>query len=172
MSTRVSWKCNRSERLIMIPSSYSSPSSGCSSCSVANSGATAISGMSMGSSTSAGSGCGLWGSFGHVGQTLAPLDGAKVRALSDQPISRIAFNPFLSQNMSDEKRERQASSLRVLCSPVVHSIPEFLNLPPYNLGNGAPETSIELIQSTEEQIPPLCLVPQRTHVPIQHHVNE
>jgi hypothetical protein len=38
-----------------------------------------------------------------VGQTPAPLDGAKVWALSDQPVSKIAFNPFLSQNMSDEK---------------------------------------------------------------------
>jgi hypothetical protein len=107
-----------------------------------------------------------------VGQTLAPLDGAKVWVLSDRPVNRIAFNPFLSQNMSDEKRERQAPGLRVLCSPVVHSIPEFQNLPLYNLRNGAPETFMERIQSTEEQIPPLCLVPQRTHVPIQHHVNE
>jgi hypothetical protein len=107
-----------------------------------------------------------------VGQTLAPLDGAKVWALSDRPVSRTTFNPFLSQNMSDEKRERQTPGLRVLSSPMVHSIPEFLNLPPYNLGNGASETSMEHIQSTEEKVPPLCLVPQRTHVPIQHHVDE
>jgi hypothetical protein len=171
MSTRVSWKCNRSKRLIMIPSSYSSPSSGCSSCS-----GKLWRSYHLRNVHGLWHRCGLWlwlwGSSGHVGQTLAPLDGAKVWALSDQPVSRIAFNPFLSQNMSDKKRERQAPGLCVVCSPVMHSIPEFLNLPPYNLGNGAPETSMECIPSTEEQIPPLCLVPQRTHVPIQHHVNE
>jgi hypothetical protein len=85
-----------------------------------------------------------------MGQTLAPLDRAKVWALSDRHVSRIAFNPFLPQNMSGEKRERQAPGLRVLHSPMVHSIPEFLNLPPYDLGNGAPETPMERIQSTEE----------------------
>jgi hypothetical protein len=107
-----------------------------------------------------------------MGKTLAPLDRAKVWALSDRPVSRIASNPFLPQNMSDKKRERQAPGLRVFCSPVVHSIPKLLNLPPYDLGNGALETSMERIQSAEEQIPPLCLVPQRTHVPIKHHVYE
>jgi hypothetical protein len=61
MSTRVSWKCNRSERLSMI---HSSSSSGCSSCSASLCGSnaisysSAISGMSMGSSSSAGSGSG------------------------------------------------------------------------------------------------------------------
>jgi hypothetical protein len=145
MSTRVSWKCNRSERLITIPFSYSSPSSGCSSCSAAVSGV----GCHLRNVHRLWHWCGLWlwlwGSSGHVGQTLAPLDGAKVWALSDRPVNRIAFNPFLSQNMSDEKRERQAPGLRVLCSPVVHSIPEFMNLPPYNLGNGALEASMERI---------------------------
>jgi hypothetical protein len=105
-----------------------------------------------------------------MGKTLAPLDRAKVWALNDGPVSRFAFNPFFPQNVSDKKRERQTPGLRVLCSPVVHSIPEFLNLPPYDLGDGSPETAMERIQCTEEQIPPLCLVPQRTHVPIKHHV--
>jgi hypothetical protein len=72
-----------------------------------------------------------------MGKTLTPLDRAKVWALSDGPVSRSAFNPFLPQNVSDKKRERQTPGLRVLCSPVVYSIPEFLNLPPYDLGDGA-----------------------------------
>jgi hypothetical protein len=54
-----------------------------------------------------------------------PLDGAKVWAFSDWPVLWCAFDPFLSQNVSDEKRERQTPGLRVLCSPMVHSIPEF-----------------------------------------------
>jgi hypothetical protein len=93
-----------------------------------------------------------------VGQTLVPLDAAKIWALSDQPVCRTTFNPFLSQNVSDEKRERQTPGLRVLSPPMVHSFPEFLNLSPYDLGDGAPETSMERIESTEEQVPPLCLV--------------
>jgi hypothetical protein len=156
----------------MIPSSCSSRSPGCFSCSAALSGSAAISGMSMGFGTGAGSGCGCGAALGMWDRLWRHWMGPKYGLSVIGPSSRIAFNPFLSQNMSDEKRERQAPGLRVLCSPVVHSIPEFLNLPPYNLGNGAPETSMERIQSTEEQIPPLCLVPQRTHVPIQHHVNE
>jgi hypothetical protein len=61
MSTRVSWKCNKSERLSVIPSSYSS---GCSSCSASLSGSAAIiysatiSGMSMGSGSGVGFGAG------------------------------------------------------------------------------------------------------------------
>jgi hypothetical protein len=93
-----------------------------------------------------------------MGQTLVPLDAAEIWALSDRPVCSIAFNPFLSQNMSDEKRERQTPSLRVLNRPMVHSFPEFLNLLPYDPGNGAPETFVECIKSTEEQVPPLCLV--------------
>jgi hypothetical protein len=107
-----------------------------------------------------------------VGQTLVPLDAAKIWALSDRPVYSIAFNPFLSQNVSDEKRERQTPSLRVLSRPMVHSFLEFLNLSPYDLGNGAPETSVERIKSIEEQVLPLCLVSQRTHVLVQHHINE
>jgi hypothetical protein len=50
-----------------------------------------------------------------VGQTLVPLDAAaKIWALNDQPVCGVAFNPFLSQNVSDEKRERQTPGLRVL----------------------------------------------------------
>jgi hypothetical protein len=80
-----------------------------------------------------------------MGQTLVPLDSAEIWALSDRPVSRTAFNPFLSQNVSDEKRERQTLSPRVLSPPMVHSIPKFLNLPPYDLGNGAPKTYMECI---------------------------
>jgi hypothetical protein len=107
-----------------------------------------------------------------VGQTLVPLDAAEIWALSDRPICSISFNPFLSQNVSDEKRERHTPGLRVLSHPMVHSFPGFLNLSPYDLGNGAPKASVECIKSTEEQVPPLCLVSQRTHVPVQHHINE
>jgi hypothetical protein len=59
-----------------------------------------------------------------VGTTLVPLDAAKVWALSDWPVHSIAFNPLLSQYMSDEKRERQTPSLRVLGHSMVHSFPE------------------------------------------------
>jgi hypothetical protein len=74
--------------------------------------------------------------------------------------------------VSDEKRERQTPSLRVLSRLMVHSFPKFLNLTPNDLGNGAPETSVERIESIEENVPPLCLVSQRTHVPIEHHINK
>jgi hypothetical protein len=74
--------------------------------------------------------------------------------------------------VSDEKRERQTPSLRVLSHPMVHSFPEFLNLTPNDIGNGALETSVERIESTEKNVPPLCLVSQRTHVPIEHHINK
>jgi hypothetical protein len=107
-----------------------------------------------------------------VGTTLVPLDVVEVWALSDQPVCSIALDPFLSQYVSDEKRERQTPSPRVLSRLMVHSFPEFLNLLPYDLGNGTPETSVECIKSTEEHVPPLCLVSQRTHVPVQHHINE
>jgi hypothetical protein len=93
-----------------------------------------------------------------VGQTLVPLDAAEVWALSDWPIYSVAFNPFLSQNVSDKKRERQTPGLRVLSCLMVHSFPEFLTLSPYDLRNGAPETSMECIEGTEEQVPPLCLM--------------
>jgi hypothetical protein len=101
-----------------------------------------------------------------VGQTLAPLDAAKVWALSDRPVHWCAFDPFLSQNVSDEKRERQSPGLYVLSPPMMHCFTEFLNLSPNDLWYGALETSVERVEGTEEQILPLCLVSQRTHVPI------
>jgi hypothetical protein len=107
-----------------------------------------------------------------VGTTLVPLDAAEVWALSDPPICSIAFNSLLSQYVSDEKKERQTPSPRVLSHSMVHSFPEFVNLSPYDLGNGAPKASVERIEGTEENVPHLCLVPQRTHVPIKHHANE
>jgi hypothetical protein len=107
-----------------------------------------------------------------VGQALVPLDTAEIWALSDWPVCSVAFNPFLSQNVSDEKRKRQTPGLRVLSRPMVHSFLEFLNLLSYDLGNGAPETSVERIKSTEEHVPLLCLVSQRTHILVQHHINE
>jgi hypothetical protein len=107
-----------------------------------------------------------------VGTTLVPLDAAEMWALSDRPICSIAFNPFLSQYVSDEKRERQTPSPRVLGYLMVHSFPEFINLSPYDLRNGAPKAFVVHIEGTEENVPPLCLVPQRTHVPIQHHIYE
>jgi hypothetical protein len=107
-----------------------------------------------------------------VGQTLAPLDGAKAWAFSDRPVLWCAFDPFLSQYVSDEKRERQTPSLRVLSRPMVHSFPEFLNLTLNDLGNGALEAFMERIERTEEHVPPLCLVSQRTHIPIEHHINK
>jgi hypothetical protein len=152
----------------VIVSSYSSSSSGCSSYSAALSGSAAISCSAAISGMSMGFGSGS----GHVGQTLAPLDATEIWALSDRPVCSTAFYPFLSQNVSDEKRERQTPGLRVLSPLMVHSFPEFLNLSPYDLRNGAPETFVERIQSTEEQVPPLCLVSQRTHVPVQHHINK
>jgi hypothetical protein len=107
-----------------------------------------------------------------VGTTLVPLDSPEVWALSDRPVHCIAFDPLLSKNMSDEKQERQTSGLRVLRYSMVHSFPKFLNLSPYDLENGAPETSMERVEGTEKHVPPLCLVSQRTHVPVKHHVNE
>jgi hypothetical protein len=95
-----------------------------------------------------------------VGTTLVPLDASEVWGLSDRPVHSIAFNPFLSQYMSDEKRERQTPCPRVLSHLMVHSFPEFINLSPYDLGNGAPKTSMERIEGTEENVPPLCLVSQ------------
>ena len=78
-----------------------------------------------------------------MGTTLVPLDLAEVWALSDWPVRHIAFNPLLSKHMSDEKRERQTPSFRVLSYSMVHSFPEFVNLPPYDLGNGAPKAFVE-----------------------------
>jgi hypothetical protein len=79
----------------------------------------------------------------HVGTTLVPLDATEVWALSDCPVRSIAFNPLLSQYVIDEKRERQTPSLCVLGYSMVHSFLEFVNLSPYDLGNGAPEASVE-----------------------------
>jgi hypothetical protein len=107
-----------------------------------------------------------------VGTTLVPLDLPKVWALNDRPVRCIAFDPLLSKNMSDEKRERQTPGLRVLRYSMVHSFPKFLNLSPYDLGNGAPETSVERVKGIEKHVPPLCLVSQRTHVLVKHRVNE
>jgi hypothetical protein len=74
--------------------------------------------------------------------------------------------------VNDEKRERQTPSLRVLGPPMVHSFTKFLNLSPNDLRNGAPETSVERVEGTKENVPPLCLMSQRTHVPVQHHINK
>ena len=78
-----------------------------------------------------------------MGTTLTPLDSTEVWVLSDWPVSRVAFNPLLWKHVSDEKRERQTSSFRVLSYSMVHSFPEFVNLPPYDLENGAPKASVE-----------------------------
>jgi hypothetical protein len=153
MFTRVSWKCNKYEALSVIPSLYSSSSSSCSSysaalfgsvaisCSASLSGSAAISGMSMGSGSGFGSGAGA--SLGKWDKLwfhwMRPKYGLSVIG----PVYRIAFNPFLSQNVSDEKRERQTPGLRVLGPSMVHSFTELLNLAPYDLENGAPETSVE-----------------------------
>jgi hypothetical protein len=156
----------------VIVSSYSSSSSSCSSYSAALFGLAAISGMSMGSGSGSGSGSGAGAALGMWDKLwfhwMRPKYGLSVIG----PSSWCAFDPFLSQNVSDEKRERQTPGLRVLSHPMVHSFPEFLNLTPNDLQNGAPETFMERIEGTEEQVPPLCLVSQRTHVPIQHHINE
>jgi hypothetical protein len=68
---------------------------------------------------------------------------AKVWALSDRPVRWCASDPYLSQNVCDEKRERQSPHLRVLNPPMVHSFTEFLDLTPNNLRNGTPESSME-----------------------------
>jgi hypothetical protein len=78
-----------------------------------------------------------------VGQALAPLDGAKVWALSDRPVRWSASNPHLSQNVRGEKGERQSPRLCVLSPPMVYSLTEFLDLTPDNLRNGTPESSVE-----------------------------
>jgi hypothetical protein len=70
------------------------------------------------------------------------------------------------------RKGKGTPGLRVLSRPMVHSFPEFLNLMPNDLGNGALKTSVEHIEGIEEQVPPPCLVSQRTHIPIQHHINE
>jgi hypothetical protein len=93
-----------------------------------------------------------------VGTTLVPLDLAEAWVLSDWPVSRIAFNPLLSKHISDEKRERQTPSSSRLSNSVVHSLPKFIYLPPNDLGNGAPKTSMERVQSTKEQVSSLRLV--------------
>jgi hypothetical protein len=80
-----------------------------------------------------------------MGTTLVPLDSPELWMLSDWPVRRIAFNPLLPKHVSDEKRERQTLSFRVLSYSMVHSFPEFVNLPPYDLGNGAPKASVERI---------------------------
>jgi hypothetical protein len=85
----------------------------------------------------------LWCGSGHVGQTLVPLDGAKVWALSDRPVHWCASNPYLPQNVRDEKGERQSPCLRVLRPSMVYSLTEFLDLTPDNLRNGTPESSVE-----------------------------
>ena len=79
----------------------------------------------------------LWCCCGsrHVGTTLVPLDSVEAWALSDWPVCLIAFNPLLPKNVSDEKRERQTLSFCVLSYSMVHSFPEFVNLPLYDLGN-------------------------------------
>ena len=49
-----------------------------------------------------------------MGTTLVPLDSAEVWAFSDWPVSCVAFNPLLSKHVSDEERERETPSFRVL----------------------------------------------------------
>jgi hypothetical protein len=85
-----------------------------------------------------------------VGQTLAPLNEAKVWALSDWPVRWCAFDPFLSHYVSDEKRERQSPGLHVLSSLMMHSFTEFLDLTSDDLRNGAPESSMERVEGTKE----------------------
>jgi hypothetical protein len=101
-----------------------------------------------------------------VGTTLVSLDSAEAWALNDWPVRRIVFNPLLPKHASDEKRERQTPSSRVLSYSMVHSFLEFVNLPPYDLENGAPKALVERINGTEKYVLPLCLVSQRTHAPI------
>jgi hypothetical protein len=143
----------------VIVSSYSSSSSGCSSCSAALSQAqAAISGMSMGSGSGSGSGAlGMWDKLWF--HWMRPKYGLSVIG----PVHWCAFNPFLSQNVSDEKRERQTPGLRVLSRPMVHSFPEFLNLTPNDLGNGAPETSVERIWRALRNKSRLCVLCPKGH---------
>jgi hypothetical protein len=96
----------------------------------------------MGSGSNAGSGSGCSCDAGSDA-ALVPLDGAKVWALSDRPVHWCASNPHLSQNVCDEKGERQSPRLGVLRPPMVHSLTEFLDLTPDNLRNGTPESSME-----------------------------
>jgi hypothetical protein len=78
-----------------------------------------------------------------VGTTLISLDMPELWMLNDWPVRRIAFNPLLSKHMSDEKREKQTPCFCGLSYLVVHSFPEFINLPPYDLVNGAQKTLVE-----------------------------
>jgi hypothetical protein len=72
-----------------------------------------------------------------------PLDGAKVWALSDRPVRWCASDPYLPQNVRDEKGKRQSPRLCMLRPPMVYSLTEFLDLTLDNLRNGTPESSIE-----------------------------
>ena len=78
-----------------------------------------------------------------MGTTLVPLDLAEVWALSDWLVRRIAFNPLLSKNVSDEKRERQTPASGGVRSSLVHSLPKLMHLPPNDIRN---ETPIALIK--------------------------
>jgi hypothetical protein len=133
MSSRVSCRAITSEALNVIVSSYSTFSSGLLlllSCSLL---------LSCHLRDVHGLWLKLWCGFGHVETNLVPLDVAEIWALSDRPVYSIALDPFQSQNVSDEKRERQTPCVCVLSRPMVHSFPEFLNLSPYDLRNGALE---------------------------------
>jgi hypothetical protein len=107
-----------------------------------------------------------------VGTTLVPLDSIEAWVLSDWPVSCIAFNSLFSKHVSDEKGKMQTPSFCGLSYSVVHSFPEFVNLPPYDLGNGAPKALVERVQSTEEQVLSLGFVSQGTHIILKHNVNE
>jgi hypothetical protein len=66
-----------------------------------------------------------------------------VWALSNRPVRGCAFDPHLSQNVCDEKGERQSPRLRVLRSSMMDSLTEFMDLTPDNLQNRTPESSVE-----------------------------
>jgi hypothetical protein len=80
-----------------------------------------------------------------MGTALVPLDSAEAWMLNDWPICRIAFNALLSKHVSDEKREWQSPCSCKLSNSVVHPLPEFIYLPPNDLGNGAPIALVERI---------------------------
>ena len=47
-----------------------------------------------------------------------------------------------------------------------------MNLPPNDIGNGAPIALVERIQGIKKQILPLCLMSLGTHIPLQHDMSE
>ena len=55
---------------------------------------------------------------------------------------------------------------------VVHPIPEFMNLPPDDIENGARIALVEKIQGIKKQVSSLRLVFQGTHVLLQYDVHK